>query len=406
MIANKNINKKDSHIDILDGLRGIAIVMVVLFHIWQQSWLNHSINIGGLSIDLNFIPATGYLGVELFFFISAFCLFYPYARHMIEGYKLQSVRQFAYRRAIKIIPSYFLSIILILAIIGGNFGSISDAMKHIVTHIFFIHSWFPDTYGSINGVFWSLAVEVQFYFIFPLICWLFRKKPLIVYISMSIFSIAFRYYIQNYKPDDFHFLLNQLPCFLDIFGAGMFAAYLFVLMKNRIKNIEALAPFFTILSVLFFIIFYYMLKWLYDLHFPDEGIKLWQSQNRIYLSLIFLLITISSAFSIKIYRKILANKLLVFLSVISYNLYIWHQLVALELLKRKIPAPQTSDPHSEFTWQISFTLLSIFSGILLSSIITYGFERPLLKNGVKNTFRNIRGLLGKTPATGKHIGHK
>ena len=56
-------------LDVLDGLRGIAIALVVWFHLWQVSWLD--------PYGLVFIPVSGFLGVELFFFLSAFCLSYP-----------------------------------------------------------------------------------------------------------------------------------------------------------------------------------------------------------------------------------------------------------------------------------------------------------------------------------------
>jgi hypothetical protein len=57
-LASQSIAKKqtDTHIDILDGFRGLAILLVMWFHIWQQSWLGAEIKIFGLNLNFDFIP--------------------------------------------------------------------------------------------------------------------------------------------------------------------------------------------------------------------------------------------------------------------------------------------------------------------------------------------------------------
>lgn len=406
MKTNNTAQNSESHIEVLDGLRGIAITMVLLFHVWQISWLDHSIKLGQTKIDLNFIPVTGFLGVELFFFLSAFCLFYPYARYLFEGTKMQTIRRFAYRRAIKILPSYYLSIFLIVIFLKPDLGSSKQALWQIVSHMLFIHNLSAGTHGTINGVFWSLAVEVQFYLLFPLICFLFRKKPLVTYAVMTITSIAFRQYALNYKFGNLDFLLNQLPGFLDIFAAGILAAYLVVLLKNRINFLEKLAPFFSLFSIIMFALMIYMFKWIYNIRYVTDGLKLWQAQNRTYLAVIFILLVVSASLSLKLWQKVLANKIFVFLSVISYNLYIWHQLIARELLQRKIPLPSTPDPHNDFRWKVFFTVIAIISGIVISTVITYAYERPLLKKGVRASIQGLLSIFGSNTVKKKAVGFK
>ncbi len=60
-------NKQKYHITVLDGFRGLAILLVMWFHIWQQSWLSNKINILGLTINFDFFAIGGFIGVELFF---------------------------------------------------------------------------------------------------------------------------------------------------------------------------------------------------------------------------------------------------------------------------------------------------------------------------------------------------
>ena len=398
MDKNANIqSKKGLHIEVLDELRGIAIIMVMLFHYWLYSWLDHSIHLAGIyiNINLNFIPESGFLGVELFFFISAFCLFYPYARYMFEGGKFQTLKQFTYRRMIKIIPSYYLSIFLIMIFFTpAHLGSFQEVVRNILAHMFFVHNIFPVT-NTINGVYWSLGVEVQFYLVFPFLCMLFRKRPFITFAFMAGAAIFYRFFICYAYPEkaDF-FLMNQLPGFLDLFACGMLAAYITVYLRSHLKFQEQLAPFFTLLAVIAFALFIYMLIWFDNIKGFENSTFIWQIGNRHFFGLIYLVLGVSSAMSLQIWKTVLANKVLLFMSVISYNLYIWHQLLGAKLNEWKIPMPSTADPHADHQWQILYTLLAIAVSISFSALITYAFERPILKNGFKKYVKNIFTLLG------------
>ena len=155
----------------LDGLRGIAIALVLWFHVWELTWLRADLPLGAGRLNFNAIPETGFLGVDLFFFISGFCLFMPYAQAAATGGRPPSLAAFAYRRALKIVPSYVFAIAAMSALGLAHFASPAEAAREIALHLLFIHVWFTDSYGSINGVLWSIAVEVQFYVVFTLLAW-------------------------------------------------------------------------------------------------------------------------------------------------------------------------------------------------------------------------------------------
>ena len=75
---------------------------------------------------------------------------------------------------------------------------------------------------------------------------------------------------------------------------------------------------------------------------------------------------------------LLDNPLLRFLATISYNLYLYHQMVARELLWHRVP-PYSGDPHYDTEWQVRYTGLAFVSAIALATAVTYLFERPLLR---------------------------
>lgn len=369
-MINNTVNKNSLNINIIDGLRGLAIIMVVFFHYWQISWISFG--------SINFIAQSGFIGVELFFFISAFCIFYPYALHIFEGYKEQSIKEFFLKRVAKIIPSYILAMVIILSFEQGMFTSSKELLWNIFTHIIFIHNFFPKTYYSINGVFWSLAVEIQFYILFPIILYLFKRKPFLTYIFFCIIALIYRYYVLNYFRNNISFLLNQTISFLDIFASGIMTAYLLVMLKNKFVEIKKLHPFFTIISIIAILIFLLLLKSLFDIRFNKDGIQIWQLENRFLISIVFSILTLSLYFSSNILKKLFSNVFLRFMSVISYNLYIWHQFIG-QKIQISIEKNFISDIHSNYGWQLSFMIISIIISLLVSIIITFSFEKPILK---------------------------
>lgn len=171
---------------VLDGLRGIAILLVVWYHVWQITWLRAPLPV------LEFLPETGFSGVDLFFFLSGFVIAYPFPKAAAARTAQPGWRHFAYRRCIKIVPSYVVSIAVLVAFGYVHFTSLGDALWHLGTHLTFVHTWFTSTAGSINGVLWSLAVEVQFYVLFPLIWWCFRRNATATAVAMVAAALLWR----------------------------------------------------------------------------------------------------------------------------------------------------------------------------------------------------------------------
>ena len=215
-IMNKNMKNTEEinthHIDVLDGIRSLAVIIVVWFHFWQQSWVSPSIQTPYLSffnihyISLDWLPRTGYIMVVMMLFLSGFCLYLPYARHIINGEPLPSTKSFFKKRVARILPSYIFCIITILLINIFTCAYTSPSfplrdqsgfmLKDVLTHLTFSFNLFPDVSSNtlLNGVLWTVALEVQFYILFPWIQKCFQHKPVLTYCIMNAISYTFILY--------------------------------------------------------------------------------------------------------------------------------------------------------------------------------------------------------------------
>lgn len=375
LLAHENSNT--SHIAVMDGLRGIAILLVVIFHVWQLSWLDFTTVLHS-PIYIDFIARFGFLGVEAFFFISGFCLFYPHARHCFEQYPLASWQDYLQKRALKILPSYLLAILLILILFEWEFSK-EQLSWHLITHFLFIHNFFPETHYSINGVFWSLAVEVQFYLIFPILAKFFRTRPLLITSLMTGCAIAYRQYIMATQQDSGLLTpyLSQMPAFLDLFALGMLTAYILVWLRN-LQHIDRYMPIFSIIMLLGLVGFVALIKDVGTVAILPNGMIGWQARYRSFIGIALMFAAIGGHFANPWVQKILNNRFLAFFSLISYNLYIWHQFIAAKLFHARFPEPLTSDPHDDPQWQIVFTVFAMGLAIVIATLLTLFWERPFL----------------------------
>ena len=387
------MSESKQHIAVVDGLRGIAILMVMLFHYWQVSWWVIPLPMTGDRANLEFIQMAGALGVELFFFLSAFCLAYPHAKTMLEKSSLPSLAHYTYRRAIKILPSYWLAMLLLLIFLPDMYPTSSERgfWVDILMHLGFVHNLFADTHYSINGVFWSLGVEIQFYLIFPLLAWLFRRRPWLTFAALCALALAYRYWTRSLPASEFSHWNNQLPGFLDLFAAGMLSAYLLVLLRQRpIIELKIGMTAIAVLASSTLLLLFNDLA--IQVRFIADGYGLWQSQHRIELALIFISLTVASSYGYGFWRAIIANRVFTFLSLISYNLYLWHQVIARVLKEYGWWPASTLVPTDDPTWRWSIFIVAMAVSIAWASLLTYCFERPLLQHGVQGCWLRANKL--------------
>lgn len=371
MAAQGEVFSESPRLGVLDGLRGIAVLLVLWYHVWEISWLSPGPR-------LTFLPATGFVGVHLFFFLSGFVISYPFVRAALARKPEPAWGHFAWRRFIKIVPSYVLSIAAAYAIGYAQVQPNASTLPDVVTHLLFIHTWFPDRYGTIDGVLWTLAVEVEFYCIFPLIWWAFKRRPWLT--TGAMIAIAW-WWRAALAACCYTTLFTQweenLPGYLDIFAFGMISAYVFTRFGDRLRSsrLRFAGPVLAIAGVACFLA---LLQDLYAYRFFDQWAGVWQIDRRPLLGAAFAAIALGFLISPRWWQVLLDNLALRFVAAISYNLYLYHQLVAREMLLHHIP-PYTGDPHYDQEWQISYTKAAFAITIAQAALVTYCFERPLLR---------------------------
>lgn len=151
----------------IDGLRAVAALWVVLFHIRAFSQAHLFVP------PLDLFARSGSTGVSLFLVISGFCLYLPFAAGRAERF---DARGFFRRRFNRLMPAFYVSLALafLLDVLAGprlGFPALAppQAAWQLLTHATMTHAFFPSTFYALNGAYWSLALEWQLYLALPLL---------------------------------------------------------------------------------------------------------------------------------------------------------------------------------------------------------------------------------------------
>ena len=354
-----------------DILRIVCILFVAWFHIWQQSWLDPSFTVAGHYVDMQRLVRRGYMLVDLTLLLTGYLLYYPIASH--EG-RLRSVWGFYRRRLCRIVPSYLLAVAVaavFAAVLGCAVGS-PPLWRDLLTHLTFTYTFSMDSYywTSLNAALWTVAVEMQFYLIFPLLARAFGKRPYLTCALMTAAALLCRWGVS--KTDSVQLLFNQLPCMLDMYALGMLAAHLAHKRAGAPKRWLFLLPTAAAFVGIFWV--------LWSQHASDDAqIKLAQMAWRLPLGLFGAAFLYFAGRCPEKLERAAGNRLVRFLGAISYNFYIWHQYLAVKLKEFHIPAYTSELPQmTEGTaWQQKYTLCCFTAALLLSALLTYGFEKPM-----------------------------
>lgn len=297
----------------MDGLRGVAILLVVLFHAFTR-W--SSILPYGETYSSFPIFEYGWLGIYLFFMISGFVIFLSLDR-------VESLKLFLYKRWLRLFPAML--IVSVLVYITASFlderPSGQPTLLSLLPGLTFIEvSWWSKLLQTdiipLEGVFWSLYVEFKFYLIAGLIYYIFGRKFLTpILFLLFVFSISISYLSGLFD----NAILNVLATIssrlsFDYFGwfAAGSAFYLYYQTKQEKWFVFGLA--ISVLSSLF----------VEDL---NDTVTFYSVTFSCLVAGLF-------AFSLKstLLQNILDTKILVFFGFISYPLYLIHENAMVSLV--------------------------------------------------------------------------
>jgi len=212
----------------IDALRGLAVLMVVLYHarsmLWigiAQTWRQHGLS-GDINAWLGYATAPlsfGGLGVTLFFVLSGYCIHRRGAQRLAVNPVVQlNLKMFYFRRIWRIFPTYFAAL-CITAIVDAyiiNYhptqvpAGQNNSCFAFWLNLLSLQGLASPTFGS-NGVFWTLALELHLYVAYPLLYYISR-----VYSSVRVLHITF---VVGLTYVIFAWLID-LPAMLPYRGAG------------------------------------------------------------------------------------------------------------------------------------------------------------------------------------------
>lgn len=164
----------------IDGLRGVAVLAVVLFHAGVH---NRALN-EAANTPLAFLLRQGCHGVDLFFILSGFCLAYPWLTRVYAGGRTRfSVSSFAAKRIVRILPPYYAAI-TVFTVLGAALLLLHIPLPEpiarealSVTGILKQALFLDADRQFLDASFWTLAIEFRWYFLFPVLLWVWVCYP-------------------------------------------------------------------------------------------------------------------------------------------------------------------------------------------------------------------------------------
>jgi len=332
----------------LTGLRALAIILVVVYH--MPYGLNCPFFIQWCYKHL----ILGSTGLQLFFIISGFLITGLLLKEQHETGAVD-LRNFYKRRAIRILPAY-LSYLAVISILKGiQIARVDD--RDIIAAACFVSDIFNVGKSWLIAHTWTLSLEVQFYLLWPFIFVLLPNKYIYLFAIVVIYNLL---YLQlRGVPYLFVFSRLFLPVLPIIFGAMLSIA----LYKNWLTKIHHILMH----PVFAWTIIVAMIMYLSRVYGPLHYLKIsYDGIVQVLLLTLFLYHAIHSDVTSFIYR-ILNSRIVVYIGLMSYSIYLWQQIFF-------------ADPYnySIYPFWTIFPLSVILA--LGAALLSYNFiEKPFLR---------------------------
>lgn len=369
---------KKIYFENLDSLRFLCFVVIFFYHSFHTEF--EYIKDSNLYYFITrTIFGNGNIGVNFFFVLSGFLITYL----LIAEKKMNgqiSIKKFWMRRILRIWPLFFICVFFgfyAFPLVKNFFGEPAVETASIGYYLTFtnnfnvIQNGLPDT--SSLGVLWSIAVEEQFYLLWPIILFITPIRKLWIPFAIIILSsLWFRAYFDDPMMNEYH----TLSCIGDM-AIGALGAWMireFSEFKKWFQNMNKAT--IAIIYTLFILIFFLRDEFL----FSSYEIRVIE---RLILAVLIILIILEQNYAVNSFFKLGKIRLFSSLGVISYGMYCLHFIaILIALTLTRILHLNTS------IWQVLLleTIAAFGITVLISKLSYRILERPFLKLKEKFAF--------------------
>lgn len=298
----------------LESIRALAALAVLESHAW--GW--HT-GYGPRTTNTFFhrVLISGDFGVNVFFTLTGFLLFSAFAREITSEEQKVDLRHYFQNRALRILPLYYFVVLIYLPVAGR-----AGLWEQWLTFLGFGENYSRATFLQVDPPMWSLAVEVQFYVLLPVLTWVFLKtfgrRPRIlaaILLTAAILSaiLSFVYGRSTTAP---LFLQRSMLINFNFFAAGMLLALVALTVKGDLAERRIIGS-----SNMWF-----------ALSIPIFAVGIADFRLIPLTALATMLLVGGAGLSLRpgFVTSLLDTRVLASLGVISYSLYLWHYPIVKE----------------------------------------------------------------------------
>ena len=383
-------NNKSKYLPSIDSLRALAVLAVIIYH-----------------VDVNYLPG-GFLGVDLFFVLSGYLI----SSLIIKEFRKTgtvNLYNFYIRRARRLLPAvyFMITVGLVVMVLFNEVLLRKSHLDAIFGYIYSSNWWYIfhkldyfDSFGAQSPFkhLWSLAIEEQFYMIFPLLFLLVNRKKKskdgtyklnknFLYVVLGLILVSLIAHILLFDINNISRIYFGTDTRAFSLLVGVVGAILYPMerlhakitpQQNMLYSVVSLVSIATLITVMIY---------------TSEYNTLLYRGGFLLVAILGLIVIISSGKQHTLMSRLLSFKPVVFIGKISYSLYLWH----FPVLVLTTPVSEIGNPN------IFFVILRIVLTFAVA-IVSYVFvETPIRKLGFKNYINVIFKKLKKRPGKSRKV---
>ena len=383
-------NNKSKYLPSIDSLRALAVLAVIIYH-----------------VDVNYLPG-GFLGVDLFFVLSGYLI----SSLIIKEYRKTgslNLYNFYIRRARRLLPAvyFMITVGLVVMVLFNEVLLRKSHLDAIFGYIYSSNWWYIfhkldyfDSFGAQSPFkhLWSLAIEEQFYMIFPLLFLLVNRKKKskdgtyklnknFLYVVLGLILVSLIAHILLFDINNISRIYFGTDTRAFSLLVGVVGAILYPMerlhakvtpQQNMIYSVVSLVSIATLITVMIY---------------TSEYNTLLYRGGFLLVAILGLIVIISSGKQHTLMSRLLSFKPIVFIGKISYSLYLWH----FPVLVLMTPVSEIGNPN------IIFVILRVILTFILATASYVFVETPIRKLGFKNYINVIFKKLKKRSRKSRKI---